>query len=89
MSLSSLSHPYLSDLAFRRIVEGEWSEQDIKDPIDDMITLLTEKKDRALTQKWGIWLTKQDPERGLKVCIVANTGYDDVLNRSIASHFKG
>ena len=32
-----------------------------------MINLLTEKRDKALTQRWGIWLTKRDPERGLKV----------------------
>jgi hypothetical protein len=32
-----------------------------------MITLLTEKRDKALTQRWGIWLTKIDPEKGLKV----------------------
>lgn len=34
-----------------------------------MIALLTEKKDRALIQHWAIWLTKIDPERGLKVCL--------------------
>lgn len=36
-----------------------------------MITLLTEKKDRALIQEWGVWITKVDPERGLKVSIGA------------------
>jgi hypothetical protein len=32
-----------------------------------MITLLTEQKDAALIRKWGVWLMKRDPERGLKV----------------------
>jgi hypothetical protein len=54
-------HPY------RRLVDGEWTDDDIHDPISNMVTLLNEKRDRALTQKWGIWLTKRDPERGLKV----------------------
>lgn len=31
-----------------------------------MITLLSEKRDRALTQSWAIWLTKRDPDSGLK-----------------------
>lgn len=32
-----------------------------------MINLLAEKRDRALTQRWGLWLTKLDPDNGLKV----------------------
>lgn len=32
-----------------------------------MIKLLNEKRDKALTQRWGIWLTRLDPEKGLKV----------------------
>jgi hypothetical protein len=27
----------------------------------------TDKRDRKLTQQWGIWLTKRDPERALMV----------------------
>lgn len=50
-----------------RLADGEWSDDDIKDPLSDMVMLLTEKRDRTLTQEWGIWLTKRDPERGLKV----------------------
>lgn len=41
--------------------------EDIKDPLSDMIRLLNEKKDTALIRKWGVWLLKRDPERGLKV----------------------
>lgn len=37
-----------------------------------MVSLLTEKKDRALIQQWGIWMTKRDPERGLKVKYITN-----------------
>ena len=36
-----------------------------------MYTLLTEKRDRALTRRWGIWLTTRDPERGLKVRVIS------------------
>ncbi|KAF8918725.1 hypothetical protein CPB85DRAFT_1373750 [Mucidula mucida] len=43
-----------------KLVEGEWSDEDINDPLTDMITLLTEKKDRTLLQHWAIWLTKID-----------------------------
>jgi len=50
-----------------RLIEGVWIDEDIKDPLLQMVNLLTEKRDRALTQKWGIWLTKRDPEKGLKV----------------------
>lgn len=50
-----------------RLVDGQWTDDDIKDPLSNMLTLLTEKRDRALTKRWGIWLTKRDPERALKV----------------------
>jgi hypothetical protein len=50
-----------------RIADGEWTDEDIKDPLSDMISLLFTTKDRALTQRWGIWLTKRDPDRAIKV----------------------
>lgn len=50
-----------------KLVEGQWTDEDIKDPLSEITTLLAEKRDRALTQKWGLWLTRIDPERGLKV----------------------
>ncbi|KAG7448550.1 uncharacterized protein BT62DRAFT_929636 [Guyanagaster necrorhizus] len=56
-----------------KLAEGEWTDEDITDPLSDMIMLLTEKKDRQLTQQWGIWLTKIDPERGLKLLTSQNT----------------
>ncbi|KAG5644493.1 hypothetical protein DXG03_008320 [Asterophora parasitica] len=49
-----------------KIIDGQWTDADIKDPLSDMMTLLTEKRDRTLTQQWGLWLTQRDPERGLK-----------------------
>jgi vacuolar protein sorting-associated protein 3 len=51
------------------VVEGVYTDEDIKDPISTIISLLNEKRDRALMQKWGIWLVKIDPERGLKVSL--------------------
>jgi hypothetical protein len=51
-------------------VDGEWTDDEITDPLTKMITLLNEKRDRTLIQKWGLWLTKRDPERGLKVVIL-------------------
>jgi hypothetical protein len=55
-------------LSLRRLVEGDWMDDDIADPLSSMFTFLMEKRDRKLTQHWGIWLTKRDPERALKVC---------------------
>jgi vacuolar protein sorting-associated protein 3 len=52
-----------------RVAEGIYTDEDIQDPISNIISLLNEKKDRALMQKWGIWLVKIDPERGLKVSL--------------------
>ncbi|KAF8958169.1 hypothetical protein BDZ97DRAFT_1842909 [Flammula alnicola] len=32
-----------------KLIEGQWTDSDIKDPLSQMINLLTEKRDRALT----------------------------------------
>jgi hypothetical protein len=50
-----------------RLVEGEWTDPEISDPLSDMFALLTARRDRALTQPWGVWLAGKDTERALKV----------------------
>jgi hypothetical protein len=50
-----------------RVVEGEWTDPEIPDPLSDMFALLTARRDRALTQQWGVWLAGKDTERALKV----------------------
>jgi hypothetical protein len=57
----------LDDFLFLRLVEGEWTDPEIPDPLSDMFTLLTARRDRALTQQWGVWLAGKDTERALKV----------------------
>ncbi|KAI0312172.1 hypothetical protein OF83DRAFT_1287071 [Amylostereum chailletii] len=53
--------------AWSKMVEGEWSDPEIPDPLSNMLTLLVAKRNRALIQQWGIWLTTKDPERALKL----------------------
>ncbi|CAK5277401.1 unnamed protein product [Mycena citricolor] len=50
-----------------KIIDNEWTEPDIPDPIGDMLTLLMSSRNRPLIQKWGLWLTRRNPERGLTV----------------------
>ncbi|EGO03997.1 hypothetical protein SERLA73DRAFT_84202 [Serpula lacrymans var. lacrymans S7.3] len=53
--------------AWAKLIEGEWTDPDVLDPLSNMFTLLTEKRDKALIQRWVIWLTKKDPDRALKL----------------------
>ncbi|KAG6833263.1 hypothetical protein H0H87_009438 [Tephrocybe sp. NHM501043] len=57
-----------------KIIDGEWTDDDIPDPLSNMITLLAEKRDRALTQHWGLWLLKRDSERGLQLLMPKDSG---------------
>ncbi|KAJ7709853.1 hypothetical protein B0H17DRAFT_1155701 [Mycena rosella] len=57
-----------------KLVEGEWTDDDIPNPADDMFSLLTNSKNRALTQKWGLWLTRRDPDRGIRLLMPRETG---------------
>ncbi|KAI0000159.1 hypothetical protein BJV74DRAFT_876958 [Russula compacta] len=50
-----------------KLVEGEWTDPEIPDPLSDMFALLTARRNRALTQQWGIWLAGKDTERALKL----------------------
>ena len=50
-----------------RLVEGEWVDPRIPDPLSDMFALLTARHNLALTQQWGIWLAGKDAERALRV----------------------
>ena len=52
---------------FCRLVEGEWTDPEMADPLSDMFALLNARRDRALTQQWGVWLAGKDTERALKV----------------------
>ncbi|KAI0288353.1 hypothetical protein BC826DRAFT_1038656 [Russula brevipes] len=50
-----------------KLVEGEWTDPEIPDPLSDMFALLTARRNRALTQQWGVWLAGKDTERALKL----------------------
>ncbi|CAL1698826.1 unnamed protein product [Somion occarium] len=50
-----------------RLAAGEWIDPEVEDPLSNMFTFLNEKKDRALIRQWGVWLTKQDSERAIKL----------------------
>ncbi|KAJ7774892.1 hypothetical protein B0H16DRAFT_1508739 [Mycena metata] len=57
-----------------KLVEGEWTDDDIRDPIEEIMNLLNSSKNRALIQKWGLWLTRRDPERGIKLLMPRESG---------------
>ncbi|KAJ7449862.1 hypothetical protein FB451DRAFT_1530211, partial [Mycena latifolia] len=57
-----------------KLVDGEWTDDDIPNPTDDILSLLTNSKNRTLIQKWGLWLTRRDPERGIKLLMPRETG---------------
>ena len=60
----------IADVITARLVDGEWTDDDIEDPLGRMMVLLNETRDRALVQQWGLWLVKRDTALGLKVCVL-------------------
>ncbi|KAF8635349.1 hypothetical protein AX17_003940 [Amanita inopinata Kibby_2008] len=59
---------------FSKLIDGDWTDERIVDPISELVGVLQEKKDRALTQKWAVWLMKTDPARGVKLLTMKDTG---------------
>jgi vacuolar protein sorting-associated protein 3 len=75
----------------RRLVEGEWVDPGIPDPLSDMFALLTARRNRALTQQWGVWLAGKDAERALKVrhhaiLFFGALRVPDVISQLLTSH---
>ncbi|KAH7877188.1 uncharacterized protein C8R40DRAFT_1248360 [Lentinula edodes] len=62
-----------------KLIDGEWSDEDISDPVGAMVVYLhklNERPDKSatytqLTQKWALWLMheKRVPKEGLKLLI--------------------
>ncbi|TBU43879.1 hypothetical protein BD309DRAFT_959701 [Dichomitus squalens] len=55
--------------AWAKLVDGEWMDAEVQDPLTRIFDLLSEKKDRALIQRWIPWLIKKDSERALKLLL--------------------
>ncbi|KAF7294878.1 hypothetical protein MIND_01025700 [Mycena indigotica] len=57
-----------------KLAEGEWSDEDVQNPTENIFNLLSNSKNRALIQTWALWLTRRDPERGIKLLISRESG---------------
>ncbi|KAG9050608.1 hypothetical protein FS837_004133 [Tulasnella sp. UAMH 9824] len=50
-----------------KVVDGEWKDPALANPLPRIKDILMETKDRVLVQRYGIWLIKHDPEASLKL----------------------
>ncbi|KAI0948169.1 hypothetical protein AcW1_009756 [Taiwanofungus camphoratus] len=77
-ALCTLYHQHSEDSklleAWSKLVDGEWVDKDVQDPLSRIFSLLSEKRDRMLIQQWGVWLTKHDHERALKLLTSLGSG---------------
>ncbi|KAL5523259.1 hypothetical protein ACEPAF_1526 [Sanghuangporus sanghuang] len=53
--------------AWSKLVDGIWTDEDIRDPLAKMTERLNKTSNREQVQRWGLWLTKRDPDLGLKL----------------------
>lgn len=65
--LPHLPPSYIFILFIARLVTGDIIDEDVHDPLDSLFAFLSEKRDKALTQEWGVWLLRWDTERAMKV----------------------
>ena len=71
-SAFNLSLPSTHSRHYFRLLDGVWTDVDIKNPLSKMMELLNKTNNRALVQQWGIWIMAKDPGLGLKVTIIDN-----------------
>ena len=54
--------------AWSKLVDGEWTDSQVQDPLTRIFELLSGKRDRSPIQRWVPWLVRKDSDRALKVC---------------------
>ncbi|KAK2467972.1 hypothetical protein APHAL10511_000267 [Amanita phalloides] len=59
---------------YAKLIDGEWKDRRIEDPVSDLVRLVQGKKDRSLIQKWALWLLSRHPDRGIKLLISKEAG---------------
>ncbi|KAI0754157.1 hypothetical protein C8Q80DRAFT_1216335 [Daedaleopsis nitida] len=55
--------------AWSKLVDGEWTDASVQNPLDRIFHLLSDRKDRSLIQRWMAWLVKKDSDRALKLLL--------------------
>lgn len=54
--------------SFCSIADGSRPDDDcVRDPVDEVLSILAASEDAALVRKYGLWVVKRDWERGLEV----------------------
>ncbi|KAJ4477248.1 hypothetical protein J3R30DRAFT_3670498 [Lentinula aciculospora] len=90
------NHDKLLDI-WAKIIDGEWSDEDLSDPVGTMVTYLmnlNESSDNKpstytqLTQKWALWLMheKRVPEQGLKLLISSRSNSSRMSGKRSTRH---
>ena len=49
------------------MADGVWTDEDIKNPLNNIVELLQKTSNRTLVRRWGLWLTTRNVDLGLKV----------------------
>ncbi|EJD51169.1 hypothetical protein AURDEDRAFT_99287 [Auricularia subglabra TFB-10046 SS5] len=68
------------------LVQNKWTSETMPDPMGRLLHVLDESRDRALLQKWGLWLVKRDAERGINVLMAARDVNKRGLPKGIAEN---
>lgn len=58
-------------------MDGEWTDEDVKDPLSEMLSILGRKRDKALTQRWIVWIAKRNADGALMVSALRHAAYDN------------
>lgn len=58
---------------FGRVVDGEWRDPTVEEPIARITAMLQNSKDRTLVERHALWLLKRDSGAGLRVKETSST----------------
>ncbi|KAL7416423.1 hypothetical protein BDY24DRAFT_233923 [Mrakia frigida] len=63
---------------FTAIADGSRPDDDcVRDPVDEVLSILAASEDAALVRKYGLWVVKRDWERGLELFTHSGLDFDD------------
>lgn len=67
------------------MADGIWTDEDVKDPVERMSDLLKRTSNRALVQRWSLWLLTKNADIGISVCICFFLAQRHILSEMLKS----
>lgn len=79
---------YIQSFTLNRIVEGEWKDPSVTNPLGEIIQLLSTSRNRDIVQRYGLWLARQEPVAAFSVRFLTDASRSKVEQASLTTIYS-